>query len=817
MRRRVGFGLAAAGVAGVAGAGLAVALRRPLPKTDGALPLPGLSAPVQVFRDRWGVPHIYAATRDDMFTAQGFVHAQERLWQMEFQRRLAAGALSELFGELTLDTDRYMRILGFARVARREAELLDPETRAALAAYVRGVNAFLGQRRLRLPIECALLRHRPQPWEIGDVLLLAKLMALQLSSNWQQELLNARILAAVGEERAAALDPVYRADHPLIVPPGATYGAGAGDAALTLADAARRFLHDGAGQGSNSWAVAPARSSGGAALLANDPHLSVALPSVWFENHLSGGDLHVTGVSFPGAPGVVIGHNEQIAWGLTNGTNDVQDLYIERFDASDPSGLRYAWRDGWEQAERFDEAIAVRGRAEPHIERVTVTRHGPLLGALAGDAPTMAATSGTGRQPTADVAHELIALRWTALEPGTTIASILQIGAATSWESFRVALSRFTVPPQNVTYADVRGNIGYALAGRVPVRARGDGRLPVPGWSGEYEWIGNIPAADLPHAFNPSDGMVVTANNQIVGDEYPYPFPCEWLNGYRAARIRELLEQSATHDAETFARIHTDVRSLPGLELAALAARLPATSPLAEAARGALATWDGDLAPDSIGAAIYDRLRERLLNAVFAELGGALDLTVGIGGFAGMPARDYLRRSLPRVLAALAADDATLLGAGRAWQPLLAEIWGATLAELRADLGDDVTLWRYGKIHQVTLRHPLGAVPGLARIFNRGPFATGGDVDTVCMGHLPRVYAGAPFYVAPSYRQICDTGDWNRSQSIHATGQSGHPGSRRYDSFVRPWLRGQYHPMPWSRSAVEEVIEHRLRLVPPVR
>lgn len=794
--------------AGLAGVGAIAALRRPLPRTSGTLPLPGLSAPVQVIRDRWGVPHIYAASTEDLFMAQGYVHAQDRLWQMEFQRRAALGQLAELFGAIALDSDRFVRILGFGRVARREAELLDDEPRRVIEAYVRGVNAFIEQHTGNLPIEFTILRLRPRPWEAQDVLVWPKMMALQLSGNWKDEIIRARLIASVGAERAAAIEPQYPDSHPLIVPPGVTYGVDIGDVALERAEATARFFPDGAGQGSNSWAVAGDRAASGGPLLANDPHLSITMPALWYENHLSGGAFHVTGASIPGIPGVVIGHNEHIAWGVTNGMNDVQDLYIEKFDPTDPAGLRYEYQGQWERAELVREEIVVRGQREVVIEDVRITRHGPIITPLVPGVAHHHAANG-------DATHseQPLALRWTALEPGRIVNAMLGLNRARDWKSFRAALADWTVPPQNFTYADVDGSIGYVLGGDIPLRAKGDGRLPVPGWTGEYEWIGVVPHAELPYALNPPDGWVITANNRIFGDGYPHPIPSEWLNGYRAARIRQLVEQTPQHDAESFARIHADVRSLPGLELAALAGRLPADDLIAQQARDALATWNGELSPDSIGGAIYARLRERLLTTAYADASSALGLTVGLGAFADLPGRDIARRTIPQLLRRLAERDDRFFG-GRTSDEILATAWTATIAELRAELGEDVSTWRYGRVHSLTIRHPLGALPGLATIFNRGPFATGGDVDTVNMGHQPREFAGPPFYVAPSYRQICDTTDWDRSQSIQPTGQSGHPGSRHYSDFVQPWLNVQYHPMPWSRSRVEEVAVARMTLQP---
>ncbi len=346
------------------------------------------------------------------------------------------------------------------------------------------------------------------------MLVWGKMMALTLSENWADEIVRARIIAAVGPERAAALEPEYDAPRPLIIPPGLRYHPEIGADALRGASATTTFAGEiGGGQGSNNWVVEGARSASGKPLLANDPHLSLQMPSIWYENHLSGGDYHVTGASIPGSPGVIIGHNERVAWGVTNAMTDVQDLYIERFDPQDAT--RYEFKGQWEQAEIVREEIAVRGRSEPFVEQVRITRHGPVISPLVpttGDRTDGAAANQSG---------ETLALRWTALEPARIFESVVALNRATDWESFRAALAAWTVPAQNFVYADVDGHIGYALGGDMPMRAQGDGRVPVPGWTGEYEWTGLIPQAELPHVLDPQDGVIATANNRIVGDDYP--------------------------------------------------------------------------------------------------------------------------------------------------------------------------------------------------------------------------------------------------------------------------------------------------------
>jgi penicillin G amidase len=802
-RARAAVGIAAgvaAGLVGVAAAGVRVALRRPLPQTTGQLAVPGLNAPVEVLHDRWGVPHIYAASNADLFLAQGFVHAQDRLWQMELHRRTGYGRLAEIFGVRALESDRFLRVLGFGRVARQEAAALEGATREAVECYVRGVNAFLAQAGGRLPVEFTLLRFRPEPWQPADVLVWGKVMALNLSGNWTAEVLGARIVAAVGPERAAALLPTYPADHPLTLPPGL------GADALAGVEAARPFTAQGDGtQGSNAWVVSGARSRSGKPLLANDPHLALQMPSLWYEMHLTGGDYAVAGASIPGTPGIVIGHNARIAWGVTNGMNDLQDLYVEHFDPADPASRRYEFRGAWEEATVVREEIVVREgrRTRTEMLDVRLTRHGPVI---------------SPQTPQADATPaEQLALRWTALDPGHLSRAVLALNQATDWTSFRAALADWTVPTQNFVYADVGGHIGYALGGVMPLRAQGAGLLPVPGWTGEWEWTGAIPPDENPYTLDPDAGLIVTANNRIAGDDYPYPLPAEWLPGYRAIRIRALLERTPRHDTTSFARIHADRRSLPGQAFIALAAtgQLPVDDdPLAQAACATLAAWDGVLSADSVGGLIYVVLREHLLARVYQEIAPQLGLVTGLGVFATLPGRMFLLRALPEVLRRLAAHDDAWLPAGDTWDAVLRDAWSATIAQLRAAQGDDVARWRYGRANLLTLRHPLGARRPLDRLFNRGPYATGGDSDTVCMGSRSLDPTGLETFVAPSYRQIWDLADWDRGRTIHPTGQSGHPASPHYDDFISTWHGGKYHPTPWTPAAVEEAAVARLTLTP---
>jgi penicillin amidase len=774
-------------------AGLTFLDRRRLPQTSGRLAVPGLSAPVEVLRDRWGVPHLYAQSDHDLYFAQGFVHAQDRLWQMEVHRRLACGRLSELFGELSLDTDRAARTFGFARLGRADWAQANPEVRDTLTAYAEGINAYLSgpQAQKQQPVEFSLLRHRPEPWQPEDSMAFTRLMLWQLSHAWYGEIVRAQVIEAVGAEHAAELEVHYPPANPVTLPAGIEFNRlGAGG----ILEAARGpFLAR--GLGSNAWAVSGARSETGHPLLCNDMHLPLTLPGLWYLVHLEAGETRVSGASLAGLPLVIAGHNARIAWGMTLAFTDCEDLFIERFDPED--GTRYEFRGDWRPAEVIREEIGVKGRAEPHVEPVVVTHHGPVISDVVGHP------------------DQRLAVQSMALRPCPAVHGWWLLNRARGWDEFVQAMACIQATQLNVAYADVEGNTGYWVTGTVPVRAGGQGLVPAAGWTGEAEWVGEVPFEEMPHALNPAAGYILSCNHCIVGDDYPHFLGTVCMNGYRARRIADVIEGRERISADDSRALQMDMTCLPGRELAARLEGFDPGEPALRQALERLRAWDGRLGPESTGGAIYEVLRHTLVrNLLEPALGPDLALRVMGQGFhplllAANELYGHDTVALLRVLDDPASWWVEQAGGRQEW--IRRSLWQA-VDWLRERLGPDADAWQWGRIHRTAFPHALGAQPPLDRVFSRGPFPIGGDTDTPCQTavrqHQPYDNLGA----AASFREIVDLGDLSRSLVMVPPGQSGRLSSPHYDDLAQPWLRGEYIPMLWTREQVEAEVERRLVL-----
>jgi penicillin G amidase len=774
-------------------------LRLPKPRYQGSLHMKGLSAPVEVFRDRWGVPHIYARTTPDLIFAQGFIHAQERLWQMDFNRRLVAGRLSEILGSVSVPLDRWMRTLTMRRVAENEVDLLDGESLLLAERYAEGVNTCIQSE--PLPLEFRLLNFSPEPWTPADSLSWVKMMCWSLCVNWEGEVLRARLIDRLGAETAASLEPSVPPEWVRVVPPGVDYSC-IGSRTLERAEQSRPFTGPGSRQGigSNNWVLSGSRTDTGMPILANDMHLGMSAPAIWFENHLSSKDLHVTGVSFPGLPLLIAGHNEQVAWGFTNGFPDVQDLYMEHVRQTPGGKTEYEFRGEWLAADVMQEEIKVKD-ADTVIEEVVITRHGPIINSL---------IEGEGMESP-------LALRWTALDEANTFQTLLDMNRASSCEAFREALRGWLYPTQNVVYADRQGNIGYSFPGSIPIRAKGNGAVPAPGWTGEYEWTGFIPYEQLPHMFNPSPGYIASANNRVVDDGYPYWVSPDYCTSSRARRIVELIEEKGTLSVEDVKTMHMDQVSILARETMRQVVNLGSNdlelAPIFELFQN----WDGYLSPSQPQASIYEVFtRYLILKLTTPKLGDLAPRYAGKGptpvlaegSVFGEHSQEWLLDTLSNP-----GSPWWTLGDGRTRKDIIHEAMHETLAHLQKACGPSMEDWTWGRAHSLTFGHTLGSVKPLDRIFNRGPYPIGGDGNTIWASGSNIMNPNDHRIIGPPFRFIADLSDWNKSLGMLVPGQSGHPASEHYDDNIEGFFKGEYHPMPFDREKVMAQVEKKLTLL----
>lgn len=776
-------------------AGLVVgygALRTSLPTIDGEIAVAGLDAEIEILREANGVPHIYAASEADAYFGLGFVHAQDRLWQLEARRRLGAGRLSEILGRRFLDIDRFFRTLGIYRVAARGLKALDSNTRAAYAAYAKGVNAYLETRGGLLPPEFLILgAPPPEPWTPADSLVVLKLMAWDLSGNWRDELLRARLASRLSSEQIADLWPPYPGDGTVALPQLRFSGF----EELGDLDELWRLTPPGPtpDMGSNNWVVAGDRSKTGLPLLANDPHLGLGAPGPFYLAHLVAPGFDVVGATLPGAPGVVLGRNQRIAWGFTNTYPDTQDLFIETLDPEDPT--RYLAPDGWRAFEVRTETIAVKGEADVVIEPRT-SRHGPVLSDL--------------QMPNdqADAPSQVMALAWTALrDDDLTAQAGLALSRAGDWPEFVAALRDFHAPQQNMVYADRDGNIGFFAPGRVPLRRQGDGWLPAPGSSGAYDWDGFIPFSALPMVFNPPAGYMVTANNKIVPDGYPYFITRDWTPPYRARRITELIE-GRKHDRESFRAIQADQVSLMAREMLPYLLDAKPESEAVLAAQSLLLDWDGEMARDRPEPLLFSAWYRELTHLVYGdELGPMLD--------AAWSQRPLFMRAVLEGRAGEWCDDVTTdqreSCAERATLALERAVAGLSML-----YGERVSRWRWGDAH--VAEHAHGIFQDWAPFswwFDIG-IGNGGDRYTVNAAGFRFSEAKRPFAQnhGPAMRAVYDLAALDKSLFITSTGQSGNPLSPHYSDFVERWRDHRPFIIPTERAAVEAARSDRLVLVP---
>jgi len=822
--------------------------RAPLPQYAGEITVAGLDYPVEVLRDEWGIPHIYASNMHDLMFVQGYTQAQDRWWQMEFFRHTASGRVEELTGkdDDLLATDIFIRTLGWRRVAEEEANGYDDETMAHLQAFADGVNAYImGRTPGELAVEYSVLRLvgveiEVEPWTPVDTLAFAKVMAWELGPGTSSEQERSTLYELLGQEMADRLltPPWPYGEKPTIIQPEDLPGAGstgsvgvASAAGFTeedillsasgVPDMSLVFGH-GRGVGSNNWVVDGSMTQSGMPLLANDPHLGIRMPSIWYQVGLhchppEGSEepsLDVVGFAFSAAPAVIIGHNGSIAWGVTNVGPDVLDLYQIRVNPD--NSLQYEWNGEWRDMTVGEETIRFGDGEEPVTIQVRQTHLGPIINDHEIDEDTGEIQGFNSENP--------LAARWTALEPGTLCAAILKLNQATNWAGFRDALEYWDAPSQNFIYADVEGNIGYQTPGRIPIRTTDhSGLVPVPGWTDEFDWQGFIPFDKLPHVFNPGNGYIATANQAVVPLEYydwlggelgegkNYVISQEWDYAQRAQRIVELLHERAPHTITTFQAIQGDNKHISAAELLPyLGELLFGDAQLAEA-RDWLLQWDYQCDMDSSRAVLYAYFWTRLLDNLYSDqLGEEMEAQ---GSDRDMQAT-YLLMEEPD---SPWWDDIETEDVVESRDDILLRSFREAHDETVAALGQDHTRWRWGDVHTATfVSYPLGlsGVGLIEGLVNRGPFAVNGSTSVVNNTVWSATSGDFAVLGLPSMRMVVDLSDLTQSVTVHTTGQSGHPYSPHYDDMIDPWRNIEYYPMLWTRGQVESAAVERLVLEP---
>ena len=815
-------------------------IQRSFPQLEGTIALEGLGADVDVQRDELGIPTITAADSDDLFFAQGYVHAQDRFWEMDFRRHVTSGRLSELFGESQLATDSFLRTLGWRGIAAQEVAALEPTVAGYYDAYAAGVNAYLAEHDgADASFEYAILGmqnpdYEIEPWTPEDSVAWLKAMAWDLRSNVEDETERALIAGDFTSQQLAELYPRYPYDRNPVIVPTISAVKPAGSASAREAEAVPASVEwsevdgvlaavdaligdSGEGIGSNSWVVSGDLTESGMPLLANDPHLGADLPSVWHQVTLrcrvvsDSCAFDVSGFGFSGVPGVIIGHNARVAWGFTNLTTDVTDLYLEKLE-----GDSY-WRDGvLVPLEERTETIRVAGGDDVELH-IRSTVNGPIVSSVSDDFDAIASepytgTAGIAAAPaSAPTGEYAVSLKWTALQPGTAAGSIFALNLAASFEDFRAAAELFDVPAQNLVYADVDGNIGYQTPGRLPIRGAGDGWMPQPGWDSTYAWQGFIPFDELPYSLNPAEGYVVTANNAVVSADYPYLLTRDWDYGWRAARVTDLLQRKSAMGkltADDMRDIQADNEFVMGKQLAAAYMDVSTGRPGPDAALDQLRSWDAQNTAASGAAAYANVLWDQLVTDLFVT---------GREHPAPVTGQGRLFLVVEQLLETPDSEWWTNPELGVDGQAeMLERAASAAYDRLVGLQGDNPSQWNWGSLHALSLTSATFGLSGIAPIemlFNRGPYPVGGGSS---VANATGWDIGADFetVTVPSMRMVVDLADFDASRWNHLTGTSGHTYHPNYVDQTETWQRAELTPWAFTETAVEASTTHRLTLVP---
>lgn len=736
-------------------------LQKSKPLVNGTLSVHGLTAKVEVFRDANGVPHIEAKSMKDLFMAQGFVTAQDRMFQMDLSRRQASGMLSEVIGEKTIQRDKFFRTLGLRRAAEASYNEYSPEMKQYLEWYAKGVNAYLKQAKKdnTLPIEFMLVGYEPKEWTAVDSLVIGKYMAFDLGGHWEGQAFRYYLMQAFSKEKALDLFPGYPKDAPAILEDLETADI---DFEKSFADSVIPNFHN----GSNNWVVAGSKTESGKPLLANDPHLSLGTPSIWYQSHLKAQDYEVSGVIFAGIPGIIVGHNNTIAWGVTNVGPDVQELYVEKRNPKDPYEFQYL--ANWEKAEVIDEIIKVKDKADVNHE-VIITRHGPVISEFAHhDKPGTA-----------------LALKWTALQPSKELEAVIMMNRSKNWKQFEKALESFHTPAQNFVFASTDGTIAYKANGLIPIRKQDYTSMPVPGWTDQYEWKGYIPWNELPTRVNPANGYIATANNKVTTDSYPYHISDTFAQPYRQQRIVEVLEGKEKLSVKDMQHLQFDQKNKQAEEMLPILIEHVMKEPLTKKEKDVLTVlkkWNKVDSKESAAPLIFHIWMDRFSDVLFKDEISDEMLKMFDG-------REQVVDELIRK--ANTGQPGPWITEHGGLAKVTQNSFKSMISVISEEYGEDLSKWKWGDFHTLTFEHPLSAIKPLNLLFNPKTQAMGGSRVTVGVAGWNRetgdiTHGGA-------WRMVIDMDDPSKAYHVVGPGQSGHVLSPWYDDQAKDWATGKYH------------------------
>lgn len=774
---------------------------RPWPKMDGTIKIPGLRDKVSVHMDKWGTPHIYAQNEHDLFMAQGYVHAQHRLWQMELNRAQGNGRLSSILGKKVIPSDILLRTFGLRRIAEKTWNKLDEDTRNILLAYAEGVNVYIDTHQNKLPLEFNLLRVKPERWTPIDTLSFGNLMGYWLSGNIKLEYLRSKMVAQIGPELTSQLFPPRMKDYPLIIPNEVENYKNLTKDSVSVGTIYDQWIGDpDEGWGSNCWTVHGNRTNSGKPMLATDMHLFLGVPSIWYQNGLHGGRFNCVGFSLTGVPNIIVGHNQSIAWGVSNLSPDCQDLYIEELDDLEHP-TKYKYNGQWLDLDVVHEVIDVKGGEKVPFD-IFMTKHGPILPSIMGD----------------DVSKTPFAMRWAIEEGNMLFSAVVKLNLASNWRQFREAISIWDNPGQNFVYADVNGNIGYQASGKVPIRRKKhNGLLPVPGWNGENEWIGFIPFEDMPATYNPVKGHVATANNQIISDNYPYILTLDWYPGFRAKRISDMLSASDKLTMDDMKNIQSQLFSIPAEIICPYLLGIKTDNELERLGLQKIREWDYYVRADSVGAGIYEVwLINMIRNTVGDELGDELTTKYISGNY-----QRHASQTVPLLMNLLKDKNNILFDNVNTPQKenredIIKKSFKEALAFYTNKVGEDINDWNWGKVHTMTFRHwPFGScgIPLVEMLFNDKTYPFGGDQFTVCEAGFTR---GVSFEVnhGPSQRMIADLSNLDNSLMVNSSGQVENLWHPNRKDALPLWFNKEYYHLNFTSEKVKAAARHNLVLVP---